>query len=75
MNSTCTYFQQIDILRQNKLEQTKTKHQIYGTLGALDLDDKGELVPPPDFSFKPVSNHPNGGFSAQGRVVKTTGGC
>lgn len=62
MNSTCTYFQQIDILRQNKLEQTKTKHQIYGTLGALDLDDKGELVPPPDFSFKPVSNHPNGGF-------------
>src|SRR6056297_3781186 len=48
----------IEHLRERKLEQTKEK---IAREGALDEDDYGRIVPPPD-SWKSIPNHPNGSF-------------
>ncbi|NPV78833.1 MAG: formate acetyltransferase [Firmicutes bacterium] len=74
-----TYQERIEALRATKLEQTREKQQV---IGSMDHDDWGLILPPPDKreivqtvsssgmpitdvllkDFKPVSNHPSGGF-------------
>lgn len=53
------YQKRIDILRHEKLAQTKQKIDIEG---GLDEDDYGRVVPPADFHWNPIPNHPNGSF-------------
>lgn len=52
------YKKRIEHLRERKLEQTKEK---IAREGALDEDDYGRIVPPPD-SWESIPNHPNGSF-------------
>lgn len=53
-----TYDERLEALRATKLEHTRAKQ----AEGAWDNDDHGRILPPPDFEFKPVPNHPSGGF-------------
>jgi formate C-acetyltransferase len=40
-----TYQQRLEILRKTKMKQTREKQEI---LGAMDSDDQGRILPPPD---------------------------
>ena len=53
-----TYDERLEALRKTKLEHTRLKQQE----GPWDNDDHGRIPAPPDFQFKPVPNHPSGGF-------------
>ena len=79
MASELTYQQRLDSLHETKLKQTREKQE---SIGAMDRDDQGFVLLPPEASevveaisgsgevvrdvvlkgFKPVSNHPSGGF-------------
>jgi len=54
--ATCQW--RIDALHRTKLEQTRRKQ----LRGPVDADDKGRVLPPDDFHFEPISNHPSGGW-------------
>jgi len=74
-----TYAERLELLRATKAAQTRHKQEV---LGAMDYDDQGQVLPPPDLfevvevtsgsgvtvrqpllkNFRPVSNHPSGGF-------------
>jgi len=79
MADELTYQQRLDSLHATKLKQTREKQK---SKGAMDRDDQGLVLLPPEVSetveaisgsgevvkdvvlkgFKPVSNHPSGGF-------------
>jgi len=54
-----TYRERLDLLRERKLKQTKEK---LAKNGFMDEDDYGTVVPPEDFHWEPIPNHPNGSF-------------
>lgn len=54
-----TYQQRLDLLRHKKLEQTREK---LARNGYMDEDDYGTVVPPDDFHWEPIPNHPNGSW-------------
>lgn len=54
-----TYRERIALLREKKIAHTLAKIK---DNGYMDGDDYGTVPMPEDFSFTPVSNHPNGGF-------------
>jgi pyruvate-formate lyase len=51
------YLKRLDLLREKKAQQTEEKIAKYGF---VDEDDYGSVVPPEDFSWEPVFNHPSG---------------
>ena len=53
------YQWRIDQLIATKLGQTLEKQQ---RRGAMDIDDKGLVLPPEEWSFIPKGNHPSGEF-------------
>lgn len=55
-----SYQQRLNKLRETKMNQTEDKVRKMGRV--WDSDDKGFILPPDDFSFKPEFNHPTGGF-------------
>ena len=54
-----SYEERLNHLRARKEAQTKAKYQ---KLGHMNEDDYGLVLPPDDFDWKPISNHPDGSF-------------
>jgi len=51
--------ERIDRLREKKLQQTREK---LAKRGYMDEDDYGTVLPPPDFHWEIIPNHPCGSF-------------
>ncbi|MDR3314678.1 MAG: formate acetyltransferase [Oscillospiraceae bacterium] len=60
-----TYQEKVDVLRKQKVEETKRKVKTFTRPGFFDTDDKGWVVPPDDWKFEMEFNHPNGVFGAE----------
>jgi formate C-acetyltransferase len=56
---TLDYLDRIAMLKEHKNQQTLDKVR---RMGPLDVDDHGYVLPPEDFTWEPIPNHPNGGF-------------
>ncbi len=63
MNSKLTYQDRLNSLRKLKSIHTLQKQEIDGTDGYWDMDDKGIIPPPGDWSFEPETNTPDGRFT------------
>ena len=61
-----TYQEKTDLLRRQKVNETKRKIKKYDRPGFFDTDDKGWVVPPEGWSFELEWNHPNGVFGPKG---------
>ena len=56
---TLNYRDRIAMLKERKNQQTLEKVR---RIGPLDTDDHGYVLPPEDFTWEPIPNHPNGSF-------------
>ena len=54
-----TYGDRLGLLRERKLEQTEAK---LAKIGYMNEDDYGTVLPPDDFHWEPIPNHPNGSW-------------
>ncbi len=54
-----TYQERLDLLRAAKLRQTREK---LARGGFMDEDDYGTVLPPADFHWEPIPNHPSGSW-------------
>ena len=54
-----SYRERIALLVERKLQQTQEK---FARNGYMDADDLGSIAAPPEFTWQPAYNHPDGYF-------------